>query len=355
MLLLSIYITLAIGVSFLCSVLEATLLSVTPAYVAGLKKKRPRAAARLARLKDNIEAPLVAILTLNTIAHTAGAAGAGAQATLVFGSQVLGLFSALLTFAILLLSEIIPKTIGANYWRQLAPWFARPLQWLVWLCWPLIRLSALVTRVFSRDGEHQHIRSDMTAMADVGASTGELNRQESDILKQMLKAREVPVSAIMTPRTVIHSLDQAMTFSQFSRIAAHKCFSRIPLYDNDPDDIVGYIQRSDALLADKSQPDAPLASIKRPIIALPAQAKLMSVFELLLTKRAQIAVVVDEYGGVRGLVTMEDIVESLLGLEIIGRDDPADDMQQLARRLWKRRQKQRKFRLSDNDASEGEE
>ncbi|GAA4896823.1 CNNM domain-containing protein [Ferrimonas pelagia] len=346
MLMLSVYIAVAIGVSFICSVLEATLLSVTPAYIAGLKKDRPDAAARLAKLKDNVEAPLVAILTLNTIAHTAGAAGAGAQAAAVFGSHVLGVFSAILTFAILFFSEIIPKTLGANYWRQLAPVTIRPLQWLVWITTPLIWLSTKMTRLFGKEGSGQYIRSEMSAMADIGAESGELNDKESSIVKQLLMARSIPVSAIMTPRTVIHSLPQAMTLADFTHSHARRNFSRVPIYNQDPDDIIGYVMRSEVLLAEKQQPDATLKTVRHNLMMVPENARIMGIFEQLLTRRIQMAMVVDEYGSVRGLITMEDIVESLLGLEIVDRDDPADDMQQLAKKLWEHRQKQRKFRVS---------
>ncbi|SHH33355.1 CNNM domain-containing protein [Ferrimonas marina] len=349
MLLLSVYIALAIGVSFICSVLEATLLSITPAYIKGLKADHPKAADRLEKLKANIEAPLVAILTLNTVAHTAGAAGAGAQAAAVFGSQVLGLFSAILTLAILFLSEIIPKTLGANYWRQLAPLSARPLQALVTLTKPLIWLSAKMTSLLGKEGSGQYIRSEMSAMADIGAESGELNDQESNILKQMLKARSIPVSAIMTPRTVIFALPQSLTLAEYAHEHSRKGFSRIPIYAHDPDDIVGYVQKADVLMAEKAQPEAPLRTLRRSMTVIPENTQLMRVFELLLNKQNPMAMVVDEYGSVRGLVTMEDVLESLLGLEIVERDDPAEDMQQLAKKLWDHRQKQRKFRVSHDE------
>ncbi|MBY5992825.1 CNNM domain-containing protein [Ferrimonas balearica] len=349
MTLLLVYVAVAIGVSFICSVFEAVLLSVTPSYIAGLKAERPKAAANLAELKENVEAPLVGILTLNTIAHTAGAAGAGAQAAAVFGSQALGLFSAVLTFAILFFSEIIPKTLGANYWRTLAPSVAIGLKWMVTLCKPLIWFSMKMTALMGKGEAGHYVRAEMTAMADIGAESGELNEQESSILKQMLKARSVPVSAIMTPRTVIHSLSQDLTLTEFTHLHGKRRFSRVPVYNEDSDDIVGYITRSEALLAEKHTPKAPLKSIRHSIIAVPESARLMTLLELLLKKHTQIAIVVDEYGSVLGLVTMEDIVESLLGLEIVDLSDPATDMQQVARKLWEHRQKQRKIRLSKDE------
>ncbi|MBY6186174.1 DUF21 domain-containing protein [Marinobacter hydrocarbonoclasticus] len=346
MTILIIYVTVAIGVSFICSIFEAVLLSVTPSYIAGLRADRPKAAANLAELKENVEAPLVGILTLNTIAHTAGAAGAGAQAAKVFGSEALGIFSAILTFGILFFSEIIPKTLGANYWRTLAPSAAVVLKGMVIVCKPLIWMSMRITSLMGKGESGHYVRAEMSAMADIGAESGELNEQESNILKQMLKARSVPVSAIMTPRTVIHSVNQNMTLTEFTHQHGKRRFSRVPVFDQDSDDIVGYINRSEALLAEKHTPNAPLKSIRHTIVAVPETARLMSLFESLLKKHTQIAIVVDEYGSVLGLVTMEDIVESLLGLEIVDLSDPATDMQQVARKLWEHRQKQRKIRIS---------
>ncbi|BDY06353.1 hemolysin family protein [Ferrimonas sp. YFM] len=351
MILLVSYILAAIGVSFVCSVFEAALLSVTPSYIANLKKSNPKAAARLEKQKEDVEAPLVAILTLNTIAHTAGAAGAGAQAAKVFGDDLLGLFSAVLTLAILFFSEIIPKTLGANYWRSLAPSVSLALNWMVTLTKPLVWLSLKVTRLMGKGEQGQYIRAEMSAMADIGHQSGELEEKESNILKQLLSAREVPVTAVMTPRTVIHAVSQHMSLADFVREQSEARFTRIPVHDEERDDIVGYVHRNEVMLAERSNPDKALRTLKRPILALPEGTKLMAVFEQLLKRRVQIAIVVDEYGSVLGLVTMEDIIESLLGLEIVEFSDPAADMQDVARKLWEQRKKQRGITLSDNDSA----
>ncbi|WP_051202149.1 CNNM domain-containing protein [Ferrimonas senticii] len=347
MLVLGLYVLVAVGISFICSMLEATLLSMTPAYISNLKQTNPKAAARLASLRENIDSPLVGILTLNTIAHTAGAAGAGAQATKVFGSEALGWFSAVLTLAILFLSEILPKTIGARYWRQLGPQASIMLTALVTITKPLIIVSGWITSRFTHGGDEAHIRAEMSAMADIGAESGELDAQESRILKQLLRARSLPVSAIMTPRTVIHSLPESLTLREFAQQHGKKSFSRIPVFCEGPDDIVGYVSRSEVLITEKTDPDATLRSVRHKLLVIPETAKLMTLFELLLTRHAQLAIVADEYGDVRGLVTMEDIIESMLGLEIVDHKDPSKDMQQLARRLWEHRQKERKFRVSE--------
>ncbi|TKB51553.1 HlyC/CorC family transporter [Ferrimonas sediminicola] len=351
MILLVTYILAAIGVSFVCSVFEAALLSVTPSYIANLKQSNPKAADRLEKQKEDVEAPLVAILTLNTIAHTAGAAGAGAQAAKVFGDDLLGLFSAVLTLAILFFSEIIPKTLGANYWRTLAPSVSLALNWMVTLTKPLVWLSLKVTRLLGKGEQGQYIRAEMSAMADVGHQSGELDEKESNILKQLLNAREVPVTSVMTPRTVIHSVSQHMTLSDFVRQEQEVRFTRIPVHDEEREDIVGYVHRNEVMLAERSNPDKALRTLKRPILALPEGTRLMAVFEQLLKRRVQIAIVVDEYGSVLGLVTMEDIIESLLGLEIVEFSDPAADMQDVARKLWEQRLKQRGITLSDNDSA----
>ncbi|USD36903.1 MULTISPECIES: CNNM domain-containing protein [Ferrimonas] len=352
MFLLVTYILAAIGVSFVCSVFEAALLSVTPSYIANLKNSNPKAAARLEAQKEDVEAPLVAILTLNTIAHTAGAAGAGAQAAKVFGDNMLGLFSAVLTLAILFFSEIIPKTLGANYWRSLAPSVSLALNWMVTLTKPLVWISLKVTRLMGKGEQGHYIRAEMSAMADVGHQSGELDEKESSIMKQLLNARNVPVTAVMTPRTVIHSASQHTTLHEFVSSEGGMHFTRIPVHDEDRDDIVGYVHRAEVLLAEKSSPDKPLRSLKKPILVLPEGTKLMAVFEQLLKRHTQIAIVVDEYGSVLGIVTMEDIIESLLGLEIVDMTDPAADMQVVARMLWEQRKKKRGIELSDNDSEE---
>ncbi|QIZ76991.1 CNNM domain-containing protein [Ferrimonas lipolytica] len=350
MFLLGLFVLLAVGVSFICSLLEAVLLSLTPAYISHLRHSRPSVAARLETLQQQIESPLVAILTLNTIAHTAGAAGAGAQASVVFGSNALGWFSAVLTLAILFISEIIPKTIGARYWRQLAPTASIWLSVLVKLTKPLIIVSGWITERFQSSSEQSHIRAEMSAMADIGAASGELDLKESQILKRLLQARSLPVSAIMTPRTVIHSVSQELTLADFSSQHAKKTFSRIPVFRDEPDNIVGYVNRSEVLIAEKTDPNATLRTIQHKLMVIPENSKLMVLFELLLTRHCHIAIVADEYGSVRGLVTMEDIIESMLGLEIVDHNDVSKDMQQLARRLWEHRQKERKFRLSKDGA-----
>lgn len=348
MITLIVIVAVAIGISFLCSVFEAVLLSVTPSYVATLAHSNPEAAERLGKQKDNVESPLVSILTLNTIAHTVGAAVAGAQAAKVFGDEMLGVFSGVLTFLILFFSEIIPKTLGANYWRSLAPSVSIVLLWMERLTKPLIWMSQQVTQLLGKGDEGQYIRQEMSAMAKMGHESGELDEQESLILTQMLSVKEMPVSAIMTPRTVMFSLSGALSQEEFALKHKGTPFSRIPIYDKEPDDVIGYINRNDIMLAERKTPQAPISELKRNLVVVPETAKILPLFQLLIKRNTKIAIVVNEYGTGEGIVTLEDIVESLLGLEIVDTNDPVTDMQQLAHKLWEKRIKDKGIRLSDD-------
>ncbi|MEI6859180.1 MAG: CNNM domain-containing protein [Shewanella sp.] len=341
-------VAVAIAVSFLCSVFEAVLLSVTPSYVANLSRSNPEAAERLGRQKENVESPLVSILTLNTISHTVGAAVAGAQAAKVFGDDMLGVFSAVLTFLILFLSEIIPKTLGANHWRKLAPSVSVALLWMERATKPLIWLSSQVTYFLGKGDDGQYIRQEMSAMAKIGHESGELDEQESKILTQMLSVKEMPVTAIMTPRTVMFSLPSSMSKQEFALHHKNTPFSRIPIYDKDPDDVIGFINRNDILLAEHNSPQAPIGNLKQNLLIVPETAKILPLFQLLIKRNVKIAMVVNEYGTGEGVVTLEDIIESLLGLEIVDSNDPVTDMQQLARKQWEKRMTDKGIHLSDN-------
>ncbi|MCP3956435.1 MAG: HlyC/CorC family transporter [bacterium] len=339
MALLVFYVTLALGVSFLCSVMEAVLLSVTPAFVAQTERQNPRVGTRLKAFKDDIDRPLAAILSLNTIAHTVGAAGAGAQAAAIFGNQFVGVISAVLTFLILVLSEIIPKTLGAVYWRQLAPAVVRVLVPTMTLMWPLVRMAQSLTRLLAR-GKKQVLvsREELTALADLGAQEGVVLEEESRIVKNLFRFGQVRVHDIMTPRTVVFALPASQTVSEALEANPEIRFSRLPLYGDNRDDIHGFVLKSDLLLhAAEQRSDQPLSELARPLELVPETRTLRSLFELLMDKRAHIALVVDEYGGTSGIVTMEDLVETLLGLEIVDEADAVQDMQELARQKWRER------------------
>jgi CBS domain containing-hemolysin-like protein len=339
MTLLIFYILVALVFSFLCSIAEAVLLSVSTPYVALLEKRGRRSGRLLRWLKDDINKPLAAILTLNTIAHTIGAAGAGAQVTVVFGNAYLGIASAILTLMILIISEIIPKTLGAHHWRRLAPATAHGLQILVWILYPFVKLSEKLTGGLSDAPTLSGFsRQEFAAMAELSEKEGQLARQEAKVLQNLLLLRDTRVRDAMTPRTVVFSLPRDMTVESFFEQHEKVRFSRIPIYSDDPDALEGFVLRGDLLLARAhGQDTARLAEFERPMPVLPESLSLAQAFNDVLGSRAQIVQIVNEYGVPEGILTLEDIIETLLGLEIVDEGDEAVDMQEQARRLWRRR------------------
>jgi CBS domain containing-hemolysin-like protein len=334
------YILLALVFSFLCSVAEAVLLSITPSYIAGLSDKKPKLAALLKQLKqDNIDQSLAGILTLNTIAHTVGAIGSGSKATVVFGSAWFGLFSALMTLMILFLSEIIPKTIGAVYWRSLAGPTARFVRGLIWSLYPLIWVSEALTRLIARrKGAHVFSREEFIAMAGIGERAGKIDQRESRIIQNLFRFDSLTASDIMTPRTVISGLPQDMSVTEALDAKPTVTFSRLPLYQSDLDHITGFILKDDLLITKaQNRGDVKLETLKREIKTVPGDMSLSNLLEFFLDKRQHIALVIDEYGGTKGLVTTEDVVETLLGMEIVDEMDRVEDMQALARQQWTKR------------------
>ncbi|MEX0601110.1 MAG: hemolysin family protein, partial [Rhodothermales bacterium] len=284
----------------------------------------------------DIDRPLAAILSLNTVAHTVGAAGAGAQAVIVFGDAVLGIFSAILTLLILVLSEIIPKTLGALYWRKLAPAVTRTLIPTIWITWPLVKLSQGITRLLARGRKVVPIsREELTAMAELGEEQGVFEAGESRIIRNLFRFSSLRVKDIMTPRIVMFALPESQTVREVVDEYEEFRFSRIPIYTETRDDVTGYVLTDEILLkAAQENGDIPLSELKRDMLVVPDSLHLHELFERMLDGLEHIALVVDEYGGVEGVVSMEDIVETLLGLEIVDEADSAEDMQVLARRQW---------------------
>ena len=339
MFLLVTYVIIALGFSFLCSIAESVILSVTAPYIKLMQKEGRRAGDLLDELRQDINKPLAAILTLNTIAHTIGAAGAGAQAAHVFGNAYVGIASGILTLLILVFSEIIPKTLGAHYWKQLAPLTAYALQGLIWVLYPFVKLSETLTRGLTHGpGLTGFNREELAAMAELSASEGQLAEQEIKILKNLLRLRDTRVTDAMTPRTVIFSLPEELTVEEFFWKYEERRFSRIPLYSSRPDMLNGFVLRSDLLLAQaRGNTDTRLATYRRDMPALPATTSLSRAFDEFLRQRAHLMVIVNEYGSVMGILTLEDILETLIGLEIVDEGDATTDMQQHARRLWHKR------------------
>lgn len=335
--LLLLYVGIAHAISFLCSILEAALLSTTTTYVRALAAERPALAARVKALKDDVDRPLAAILTLNTFAHTIGAAGAGAQAAIVFGSAYVGAFSVVLTVTILFLTEIIPKTLGATYWRGLLPFTARVLPPMIAVLYPLVVLSRWLSGRLQRGEKHGEVsRDELVAMADLGAEAGVIEDRERRILEHLFRFRTLRARDVMTPRTVLVAYPQTQTVGE--SVASGLPFSRLPVYAADRDHVTGYVLEDEILEAHAAGRSADtLEALRRDVLTVPESLALPDLFDNLLARREHLALVIDEYGGTAGIVTMEDIVETLLGLEILDEGDRATDMQALARQRWARR------------------
>jgi CBS domain containing-hemolysin-like protein len=340
MALLILYLFLALVVSFLCSILEAVLLSVSPSFIKNKVTEGSATALRMRSFKEDIDQPLSAILTMNTISHTVGAAGVGAQATLVFGEAYFGLVSAILTLLILIFSEIIPKTIGATYWRSLFTFAVQLIRWMIILTYPLVFLSKFVTRLLTGKTLTPYIdRQEVSAMADIGTDQGVIEESENKIIQNLLSLNTIKLKEIMTPRTVLVTAPEEMMISDFFAREDFNSFSRIPVYKDEPDNITGFVLKYDVLdrLA-RDDFDKSLGDIKRPVRMVYENLPVPALFNQLLTRREHFAVLVDEYGGLSGIATMEDIIETILGLEIVDETDHAPNMQELARQQWDQRQ-----------------
>jgi CBS domain containing-hemolysin-like protein len=339
--LLVFYLFVALFFSFLCSIMEAVLLSVTPGYASALKKKSPKSGLRLDRLKRDVDRPLAAILSLNTIAHTVGAAGVGAQAAKLFGDASVGVVSGILTFLILVFSEIIPKTLGALYWRQLAPAGSYLMQWLTWALYPLVILSQKITGLIAGHGYSPVFnREEFQAMADLGIEEGIVLEAESRILKNLLRLSSLKAKDVMTPRSVLFTLPEDMSIEEVLNKGVELRFSRIPVHLPEGEGIEHYVLKDDVLLAaSRGEKEKTLGQLARSMLIVPETASLVSLFDMLLDRREHIALAVDEYGDISGIVTMEDVLETVVGVEIVDETDEIVDMQRLARQRWEKRAK----------------
>lgn len=330
--LILLYFLGALSLSFLCSVLEAVLLSTPMSYISMKENQGSKTATLMKQYKNNVDRPVGAILSLNTIAHTIGSAGVGAESIKIFGEQYFGLISAILTLLILVLSEIIPKTIGASYWRSLAMPSTRIIRVLILITYPLVLLSELITKVFTPRGNQASMsREEVSAMVDVGATEGIFRESESKLIKSCIALSGVKARQIMTPSIVVESACQDLTVKVFQAKQSWS-FSRIPVYAGDKDYITGYVLKDAVLkLLSEDQFHVKLSDLKRPILTFREEESVFQIWEKMLEKREHISVIIDEYGGLRGLVTMEDIIETMTGVEIVDEDDVAVDMQALAK------------------------
>jgi CBS domain containing-hemolysin-like protein len=353
-LLLILYILVALLFSFLCSIAEACLLSISPAYIAGLREKQPVRAALLKKLReDQLDRSLAAILTVNTVAHTMGAIGAGSKATAVFGDAWFGLFSAAMTLVILFASEIVPKTLGAVYWRQLSGPVSIYINILIKTMYPVIVVSELLTQWISGGKKSANFnREEFVAMAGLGKELGHLSDRESKIIYNLFLLKSVDASAIMTPRNVVAAMQKDLTVTAALN-SDHMPFSRLPIYHSQLDAVVGFVLREDLLIAQGAgQGETLISEYRRDIMAVLASTSLSSLLETLLHQRQHIALVVGEYGETKGLVTLEDVMETLLGIEILDEGDKVADMRLLARQIWTRRAKNRGVPRNSLDAEE---
>ena len=332
---LIISVTLAIVVSALCSICEAVLYSLTTSQVEMLRKTGSRAGQFMHDLKSDIDEPITAILTLNTIANTVGAAIAGAAAAHLYGDNNVFLFSAAFTMAILIFSEIIPKTVGVSYSYRLAPYIALPVRMMIICLKPIVILCQFITRMIPQDKSDESISAEeLQTIAAMSLESGQLEKGQEKVISNIIDLKQKTVRQVMTPRTVTFSLDENLSVDQamveINRLTSH---SRVPVYDKDPNDVTGIVMRKDVLLAAAEQRTTiTLAKLKTPVHFVPESMPLNLVLVDFFEKRQHLFVVVDEYGSVTGVISMEDVFEEIVGEEIIDESDRTRDMRELARR-----------------------
>lgn len=338
--LLFFYLFLALTVSFVCSMMETVLLTTPVSFINIKEGEGFKSAKILKKLKQNIDRPLSAILSLNTIAGTVGAAGVGAQAVVVFGKVYFGLISAVLTILILVIAEILPKTIGAYYWRSIAMPAGKIIRTMVYITYPMVIISEFMTKLISRHAKDRATvsREDVFAMVDIGTEEGTFEDTEKKIIQNLIKLRNVRANDVMTPRVVVATASEDITIGEFYKNKVYLHYSRIPVYSDNKENITGFVYRQEALenLANNNF-ELKLKEIKKPILVVPNVQPLTILWEKLLSQKAHIALIVDEYGGFEGVVTLEDIIETILGLEIMDERDIVADLRQFARDRWNER------------------
>lgn len=330
--LIILYFLSALSLSFLCSVLEAVLLSTPMSFISMKESQGSKTAALMKQYKNNVDRPVGAILSLNTIAHTIGSAGVGAESMKLFGEEYFGLISAILTLLILVLSEIIPKTIGASYWRSLAMPSTKIIRVLIFITYPLVLLSELITKVFTPKAHQASVsREEVSAMVDVGTTEGIFRESESKIIKSCIRLAAVKAREVMTPSIVVESANVNLTIKEFYEQQTWN-FSRIPVYDKSKEYIIGYVLKDMVLkkLSDDKF-ETKLSDLMRPILSFNEDDSVYQIWEKMLEKREHISIILDEYGCLRGVVSMEDIIETMTGVEIVDEDDVAVDMQAFAK------------------------
>lgn len=330
----------SIALSALCSMLEATLLSTPLSYITGLEEQGVKGAARLKKLKQNTDRPISAILCLNTIANTVGASIVGSLVYEVYGDALVGAFSTVFTLAILFFSEIIPKTIGTSYWRKLAIPASSIISGMIFITYPLVWILEKFTKLISSRSEQVSVsREDISAMVSVATEEEEIEKEEKKMIQNILKLDEVTAHEIMTPSVVVEMVPGSMTIREFYE--SENTHSRILIYDEDNDEYVtGYVLRQEVL--EKMAEDkfnTTLNEIIRPIMTFGEEESVSDIWEKLIEKKEHISAILDEYGSLRGIVTMEDVIETMLGHEIVDEKDEVVDMQEYAKEQWEKAQK----------------
>ena len=338
--LLLLFLLGAMAISFLCSILEATLMSTPISYITMREEEGYKPATLFKQYKQDTSRPIAAILSLNTIANTIGAAGVGHQASIVFGSGWFGLVSAVMTILILVFSEIIPKTLGTTRWKSLMGFATAMIRALIFIMYPLVLLIELLTNLITpEDTEEPAVsRDEVSAMANVAEEEGDLEEDENTIIQNLISMDEVKAFDVMTPRVVCEIAPESMTLKAFYKNKHYRHHSRIPVYADNDEYITGYILRMEALqLMAEDKFDLTLGEIRRDVATFDEDTPLDKIWDEMLSKDEQIAIIINEYGSFQGILTLEDIIETLLGSEIVDENDTVRDMQQLARDRWKRR------------------
>lgn len=336
---LILYFLLALLVSFLCSLMEAVFLSLSRAYVGVLVKQGSRSGKLLRYLKNKVDQPLSAILTLNTVANTVGAAGVGAQTLKVYGSQWVALASAILTFSILVLSEIVPKTLGALYWKKLAKASAFIILGLIITTFPFVLILKGVSWLITRNKRPSMLtREELLTLAQMGESEGVLLKKETKIIENLFKLNKIYARDVLTPRSVILAFEKKLTVEEAVKAYNPIRFSQIPVYDTGIDNIIGMVFRSRVLeMYFKGKRDVTMESLATPMYVIPQTKSIAMILDEFIKRKEQIFLVVDEYGGTEGIITLEDAIETLLGVEIVDELDTEVDMRKLARKQWEER------------------
>ncbi len=339
--LLFLYLFLAIGVSFLCSILESVLLSTNMAYIAVLEKTRPSAAKILKGHKQDLNKSIAAILILNTIAHTLGAAGVGAQAESIFGSRAVFVVSVALTFAILFLSEIIPKTIGAVFWKELAPISAYSIRVCIWITYPIIILTLFVTDRISKakDSVNSLTKAELLESTLLSEDDGVIDEQESDVIENVLHLDEIKIQEILTPRSVVYALEENATIKEVIEQEDLFQFSRIPLFKDSIDNITGIVLTKDIFFQMTKDDSLTLREIKKESYSINENIPVSKALNLFIKKKEHMFIVVDSYDQTEGIITLEDCVETLLGVEIMDESDAVEDMRAYAKQQMKMKRK----------------